>query len=646
VLPVSCEIKHKKVIPRGALVLIMHSCEIPRGNEIGKEVAKKSVDTISARDYIGVLAYTWSPGGVNWEVPLQLASNKNHIKNRLNAMQIGDMPDFQTTMEMALKGLRATDAAQKHVIMISDGDPAPPSKATLDGFIQDKITVSTIGIGYGQHCDERTLRQIAGETGGQFYACTNPRILPQIFVKESKVIRKPLIVDEPFDPQVRSALSDLLAGVRADEVIPPLGGLVLTTLKPMAQVPLVRVTGDGEDPVLAHWQYELGKTVAFTSGNWPVWGRDWIRWSKFAKLWAQIVRWCMRQESPANFETFTRLEGTQGRVVVEALDKNADYLNYLQLPSVVINPDQTTTPLVFSQTGPGRYEATFEVNQTGQYLANVGVIQEGQSHGSIYAGVALPFSPEFRELTTNEALLRQVQETSGGRWLSMDPATDAVFSRDLPPTVSKRSLWDWTVAWLLLPLFLLDVATRRLASWLAFSICVEAVLLVFLLFGLGIVYESWWGVLGSVLLAEVIGWSIRFRSIGPLFNFITHSVTALSQAGTRSAAALEQLKSTRERVQSERTGAGTGETAEETVPPSDAAAAPSAQARFDAGDKAAATPARDLQAQLGGAKFEPKFKEKRRRPAPDGEGDQTEPEGTTSRLLEAKRRAQEKREEK
>ena len=59
---------------------------------------------------------------------------------------------------------------------------------------------------------------------------------------------------------------------------------------------------------------------------------DWIRWPNFAKLWAQIVRWTMRQEAPANFEVYTKIEGAQGRVVVEALDKDASYLNFLNLP--------------------------------------------------------------------------------------------------------------------------------------------------------------------------------------------------------------------------------------------------------------------------------------------------------------------------
>ncbi len=91
------------------------------------------------------------------------------------------------------------------------------------------------------------------------------------------------------------------------------------------------------------------------------------------------------------------------------------------------------------------------------------------------------------------------------------------------------------------------------------------------------------------------------------------------------------------------TTAGTPDTLEDRgAPPAEATPAPDAKARFDVGDKEAATPARDLQDHLGGAKTEPRYEEKRRRPA-GGKDDQTEPEGTTSRLLRAKRRAQDKR---
>ncbi len=639
VMPITFEIKHKRVIPRGALVLIMHSCEIARGNFWGKAMAKKSVDTISSRDYIGVLAYTYSPGGANWEVPLGLNTNKNAVKARIDRMQNGDMPDFGRTMQMAYNELtsgRGRDAAQKHVIILSDGDAQPPSASLLKSYVEAKITVSTIGIGWGgAHVMASSLQNIARTTGGKFYRAQNPRQLPQIFSKESKVVRRPLISDEPFQPQVLHAFSELLAGVgRTSGSIPRLGGMVLTSPKqsPNVLIPLIRATEDGEDPVLIHWQYELGKTVAFTSGYWPKWGRNWTAWSQFARFWAQIVRWTMRQETPANFDTYTKIDGERGRIIIDALDKDATYLNGLQLQANVVSPDHKPVPLSFIQTGPGHYEAEVEISKAGQYLANVQVVDAaGKSLGMIRTGLSVPFSPEYRDLVPNEALLRQVAEVTGGRWLGGLGADADAFSHDLPPTEAKRSAWEWVLAWLLLPAFLLDVAVRRLASWLALSIAAEVVVLVVLLFGLDLIHAPPWGVLGAFLLAELIGWTIRFRHIGPLFDWLTHSVAALGQAGDRSAASLEKLRTTRDRV---REGFQTDE------PDDSATAARVAKRRFDGGGEQATHSVGDLDEALGGAK--PGGVPSTKRP-PAGAAPRVseQPDETTmSRLLRAKKRTQ------
>ena len=648
VMPVTFEIKHKRVIPRGALVLIMHSCEIARGNYWGKEMAKKSVDTISSQDYFGVLAYSYSPPGESWEVPLDLNTNKAAVKARIDRMQIGDMPDFGATMRMAFKELtsgRGRDAAQKHVIILSDGDASGPSAALLKQYERAQITVSTIAIGWGAHVRTNVLQNIARRTKGQFYQARKPRQLPQIFVKESKVVRRPLIVDEPFQPQLLDAFSELLAGVGSTGVIPPLGGMVLTSPKqnPNVIIPLIRATDDGEDPVLIHWQYELGKTVAFTSGYWPVWGEAWTQWPQFAKLWAQIVRWTMRQDAPANFDTYTKVEGNRGLIIIDALDKDASYLNLLQLRATVIGPDGEPVPIEFTQTGPGHYEADIPIEQAGQYLASVRAFDaDGQSLGTIRTGISVPFSPEYRDLMPNEALLRQVVESTNGRWLDVDPAQANVFSHDLPPTRARRPAWDWVLAWLLLPLFLLDVAVRRLASWLAFSIAVEVVILFFLLFGADLLHGPWWGVFGAFLLAEAVGWAIRFRYIRPLVEFMTHTVTALGQAGDRSVVALDQLKSTRDKVR-DGFAEPTEGADEESEPERLRRLRAVSRRRFDVGDAQGATPAGDLSEALGGAKPGQPAKGQTQEGAP-ASGEDARDQATTSRLLRAKRRAKEEKE--
>jgi len=647
VMPVDFEIKHKKVIPKGALVLIMHSCEIARGNYWAKEMGKKSLDTISSQDYFGVLAYSFSPGGENWEVPLQTATNKASMRAKIDRMQNGDMPDFSRTMTMAYDELTAgvgKDAAQKHVIILSDGDAQPPTSAQLQQYTDAQITVSTIAIGWGVHVQQRALVEIAQKTGGRFYAARNPMALPQIFTKESKVVRRPLIIDEPFQPQIVYGDSELLLGTQTDAGIPLLGGMILTSAKqnPNVLVPIVRATEDGEDPVLAHWQYGLGKAVAFTSGMWPVWGRDWTAWPGFARFWAQTVRWCMRQDTPANFDTAANVSGERGRITIDALDMDADYLNDLDLRGKLIGPDREPVPLSFSQTGPGSYAVDFDTAKSGQYLASVQVYDGERFLGTVRTGVSVPFSPEYRDLTTNESLLRQVADISGGRWLDEGPEQAGVFAHDLPPATARRPVWSWVLSWLILPLFLLDVAVRRLASWLALSVAFETTLLAFLLFGLEWHRSTPWGIVGAFVLAEMFGWAMRFRYIGPMFDYLTHSVTALAQIGERSASSLGRLKGKREDVRQELKGGDRAAT-DATTPEASRSVQAEIKARrhrkFDVGDARGGQASGDLSESLGGAKESESAKDQK--PGPDegspGEGE----ESTTSRLLRAKRKKRE-----
>ena len=54
--------------------------------------------------------------------------------------------------------------------------------------------------------------------------------------------------------------------------LPQLTGFVLTEPKPRAEVALVSPDGS---PILAHWQYGVGKSLAFTSDCKPRWASAW-----------------------------------------------------------------------------------------------------------------------------------------------------------------------------------------------------------------------------------------------------------------------------------------------------------------------------------------------------------------------------------
>ncbi len=123
---------------------------------------------------------------------------------------------------------------------------------------------------------------------------------------------------------------------------------------------------------------------------------------------------------------------------------------------------------------------------------------------------------------------------------------------------------------------------------------------------------------------------------------MTHTVTALSHTGDRSAVALERLKGTRDKVRDGLTSQETEIEKEEEAPPPREGAIPlakeTARRRFDVGDEQDPKHVADLKDALGGAKQTEPERRVERRPAGAGDGEQSEEDETTSRLLRAKKR--------
>ncbi len=644
VMPVKFDVKQRRQIPRGALVLIMHTCEMARANFWSEQIAIAAVQTISTLDYVGLIAYGFS-GGTRWEIPFQVAKAKQRIIDRIRQIsgRIGDMPDFGKGMEMAYAQLsRTADAGQKHIIIISDGDATPPARSITQKLKRAGITCSTVAIGFGAHVEERTMKWIAKATGGRYHRVNNPRKLPQILTKEAKVVRRALIreVKEGLKPRLRMSMPEVTRGV-ADAELPLLTGYVVTTPRTAANEfsRLLMVT-DQEDPLLAVRQCELGRTVAFTSGWWTHWGTQWVNWAKFGKLWAQAIRWAMRQGQASEFEVSTRLVGDEGHIVVEAVDTEASFLNGLNVGGKVLTPDATGKPIRLHQTGPGRYEGRFPATANGHYVALLSYTTPKGNQGIIKTGLSVSYSPEYRELTSNEALLHQVAEKTGGKVLTLDPEKADVYRRPVAPSIDRRPIWQWLLAWFVIPLLLLGVAGRRLASTIAISICIEVVIAVWIL-GAFEWYRHVWGWPLAVVLAEAVGWAIRWRSIPRVMEAVAAELRG-QRAAEAAAESVSRLKGIRERVREEMSERAAQEPSAPDGAPSDAGAPVDASARFDLGGTGDQTVG-DLDQAVGGART---HEAEPPRGAAPSEEEPTDAESTTSRLLEARRRAKKDQDEK
>jgi uncharacterized membrane protein len=450
-LPVSMELDSKKVLPKGAIALVMHGMEFANGNSVARDCALGVLAALGPQDEMGVILWD---GTVHWLFEMTPTGDKRDLGRKIAGMNQGDLPNFQEIMEKAYAGLKKSTANLKHIIVFSDGDPGPPSAQLMQSITDDKITVSTVLI--AGHAGPDVMEQMASQGHGRAYNVTSPNDLPQIFIKEAAVILKSAIYEEPFKPQ-QQAYSEVTRGISASEY-PTLRGYVATTPKSRAETPLVTDKGD---PLLAHWQYGLGRAVAFTSDAKAKWARDWMNWSKYQQFWSQIGQWSLRRLENADFNTEVTLEKGDGLISVEAIDDKGDYRNFLDLQANVTGPTGWHTNVVVKQTAPGRYEAHFNTKEVGIYTVNLMEMKDKQVVGFQLVGASINYSPEFSVAEPNLNLLRRLAESGGGHLIDPENTSDSTFLHDRQKTFQPRDLWESLLALSIL-LFPLDVAVRRI----------------------------------------------------------------------------------------------------------------------------------------------------------------------------------------
>ncbi len=450
-LPVDMELSSKKVLPSGALALIMHGMEFNNGNQVARDIAVAALDALGPQDQIGVLLWD---GSERWLFPMTKKGDGRELGRKIAGMNQGDLPSFQGLMEMAHEGLRKCAANLKHIVVFSDGDPGAPSAELMDAIVKDRITVSTVLI--AGHAGPQTMIQIASQGHGRFYDVQSPAELPQIFIKEAAVILKSAIFEEPFKPQL-TAPTEAVRGIDGSEY-PRLLGYVATTPKPRAEVPLVSEKGD---PLLAHWQYGLGRAVAFTSDAKAKWARDWMDWQKYRQFWSQIAKWSLRRVDSADFTTDVSVDKGEGQISVEALDERGNFRNFLQLQATVVSPKGERQLVHLDQTGPGHYEARFVTKEVGAYLLHLMDMKDGRVRGAQVLGASVNYSPEFSATEPNLNLLHRLTESGDGKMLDLSSPSKSSFLHDRQKTFQPRDLWEWLLGFAIL-LFPLDVGVRRI----------------------------------------------------------------------------------------------------------------------------------------------------------------------------------------
>ncbi len=454
-LPVTMDINQRKVMPKGALAIVLHTCEFPEGNTWAKRITKQAIKVLGARDDVGVLDYSYT-GAEQWVFPLSPAGDFDKLAPLVEAAEPGDMPSFARIMQIGYDGLKANDAATKHMIIISDGDPAPPPPELLQKFVASKISVSMVAVFPHGGVDPGVMKAVAQATGGRYYFPQNPDRLPSIFIKEAKTLKRSQIQNLTFTPKAQFP-SPVMKGIDA---LPPLKGYTLTTPKPRSVTVLEGPDPEEEDPVLAVWRFGVGTTAAWTSDLSPNWAAGWVEWEKYQAFVEQLMTHIGRSQDQSHLRMKVEASGNVGMITVEDHHPAG---GFLQVAARVATPNSSRIDLELKQVAPGRYSADFPLAGTGRYqvvVSAVGGSGDQARRERAFAGLAVPYSAEYLRFRANPLVLQRIVDRTGGRMLTGTEDGKALYGIERKPQRTSRPVFDWFLVALacLLPL---DVALRR-----------------------------------------------------------------------------------------------------------------------------------------------------------------------------------------
>lgn len=464
-LPVYMDVRDREQRPNLALVLIidksgsMDACHCSGPNrqtaqfreggvrkvDIAKEAVVKAGSVLGPQDSFGVVAFDEA---AHWVLPTQQGPSLDDVESAVSPVAPEGSTNVRAGLLAAEEQLKAVDARIKHAILLTDGWSGGGDNLEIARRMQEEgITLSVVAAGSGS---ADYLATLAEDGGGRYYPAETMEEVPEIFLQETITAVGNYIVEEPVVP-ILAGESPVIENLGA--AWPTLYGYNGTTLKETAQAVLV---SNDESPILAQWQYGLGRAIAWTSDVQGRWGRDLVRWQEFPRLSAQMVSWVLPTGSGTSLNSDLRIEGAHTilDVTVEGEQQPSD----LTLNATIIGPDGTQLPAELVQVAPGEYRATVTSPPPGTYLVQLAGSSGGRPVVQDVAGLVVPYSPEYRSGQSNPELLQALADLTGGRLLEQ---AEQAFEKNLA-SVSRAQEIALPLLLLALLLLPLDIAVRRL----------------------------------------------------------------------------------------------------------------------------------------------------------------------------------------
>ncbi len=462
VLPVKMDPPPRPERPPVTLLLIIdHSLSMGSASGVSKfDMAKESAllatESLRQEDRIGVLAFDEQQ---TWVVDFQVLGSGlslGQIQERIGALDIGGGTDICAALDLGLSTLEQQPGKVRHAVIMTDGqsfrnDSCGPYPDLIERARTANITLSSIAI--GADADTELLQNLARWGAGRYHFAAQPSDIPRLTLIESQIANAEPQIEGDFRAQLQ-APHPLLRDFTPNQ-IPKLNGYVGTTIKPEAELVL---KSPQDDPVLATWQYGLGRAVAWTPSADAPWADAWPNWPDYGKFWAQIVRYALPAPDSGPLQVRATPHGDAVAITADALAPSGAPIDLADTVAAITLPDGSTRQVPLRQTAPGHYVEDLALPSNGAYAIMVTQRKDGAERTAAAGYVQRP-SAEYLPTGGGAALLAQISAATGGTVLSNPSAP----GQPAAAPVAARELWPWLIlaAALLWPA---EIGVRR--GWL------------------------------------------------------------------------------------------------------------------------------------------------------------------------------------
>ena len=447
-LPVSIDVREKLRMPALSLVIcIDKSGSMTDGQfgstriEVAKEAAMSATEVLNEQDKIGVIGFDDT---AKWVVPFQSVTDVQAIQSQIGTLRADGGTAFYSALDEAYRTLMTADTPQKHVIFLSDGQPADTGfQSIVQAMKSAGITLTSVAV--GGDADQALMRQLAQMGGGRCYVVGEFDNIPQIFTKETMMVSGSYVQNRTFTPVIteNSSLTDF-------EGFPALNGYIACTEKSTATASLM---SDTEDPILAWWNAGAGRVVAWTSDAEGAWTGSFLRWAEAPSFFGGLISQVLPSRSGEGTLEAAVNDGTLR--ITYTVEGEAQTI---RTTATVLRPDGTEETVALTETAPGRYQAQTAAVQEGAYAVRVTQETEKGMLHTQEGGAVKGFSQEYDLRDEPDGSLEQLCLQTGGRLLSQ---TDSFWETPISPAVIRRQLRRCLCV-IALCLFVVDIALRKL----------------------------------------------------------------------------------------------------------------------------------------------------------------------------------------